>query len=397
MQLPPRVSVDDAYLQELAAHGFHADPAQLQAAERLEHCAQEWADYKAKRGGTLKKMISKPPLPRGIYLWGGVGRGKSLLMDCFFKHVPLERKVRLHFHEFMRATHREMHDLRGTENPLDEVAQRVARRYRLICFDEFHVSDIADAMILERLLHALFDSRVGFIMTSNYHPDTLYPDGLHRDRVLPAIELIKQHMDILQVDGGQDYRQFERDSVRAYLYPLNAATDREIRDTFDHLSAIDSGAVRMASAGSAGVAAAGGGSSDVNDNPVLRIEEREIRAIARHGRVIWFDFKTLCGGPRSQNDYLELAQQFDTVVLSGVPKMSAAMSSEARRFTWLVDVLYDHRVKLIMSAEVPAQELYTEGMLANEFTRTVSRLVEMRSTDYMEAAARETQTHFTER
>ncbi|MFZ9480814.1 MAG: cell division protein ZapE, partial [Burkholderiaceae bacterium] len=176
--------------------------------------------------------------------------------------------------------------------------------------------------------------------------------------------------------------------------PLNAATDREIRDTFDHLAAIDSRGLGVVSAG---VDTAVAASSEVNDNPVLRIEEREIRAIARHGRVIWFDFKTLCGGPRSQNDYLELAQQFDTVVLSGVPKMSAAMSSEARRFTWLVDVLYDHRVKLIVSADVPAQELYTEGMLANEFTRTVSRLVEMRSTDYMETTARETQTHFTER
>lgn len=180
-------------------------------------------------------MISKPALPRGVYLWGGVGRGKSLLMDCFFQHVPLERKVRLHFHEFMRATHREMHELRGTENPLDEVAQRVARRYRLICFDEFHVSDIADAMILERLLTALFDSRVGFIMTSNYHPDDLYPDGLHRDRVLPAIALLKDRLDIVKVDGGIDYRRLARGQFRAYITPLNGETEHEIRVIFGRL------------------------------------------------------------------------------------------------------------------------------------------------------------------
>lgn len=374
MSLPPRVSVVNAFQAQLAEQGHRADPIQLAAAARLEACAQEWADYKARRGGTLKKMISKPPLPRGVYLWGGVGRGKSLLMDCFFKHVPLERKVRLHFHEFMRATHRELHDLRGTENPLDEVAQRVARRYRLICFDEFHVSDIADAMILERLLDALFQSRVGFIMTSNYHPDGLYPDGLHRDRVLPAIELIKQHLDIVEVDGGQDYRQFARGHVRAYLTPLGPDIDREIAQSFDAMS-------RESGDGSL-------------QNPVLQIEAREIAALKRSGRAIWFDFQTLCGGPRSQNDYLELANQFDCVFLSQVPKMSAGMSSEARRFTWLVDVLYDHKVKLVISAAAPPEELYTAGVLANEFHRTVSRLVEMQSEDYLQAQRREAVTDF---
>ncbi len=375
-----RVSVVRAYVDQLASHGFTADPAQLRAAERLEQCSEEWADYKAKRGGTLKKMISKPPLPRGVYLWGGVGRGKSMLMDCFYAHVPLERKVRLHFHEFMRATHREMHDLRGTEDPLDEVAQRVARRYRLICFDEFHVSDIADAMILERLLRALFDSRVGFIMTSNYHPDGLYPDGLHRDRMLPAIELIKQHLDIVEVDGGVDYRRLARGQVRASLTPLGADSEREMQQVFDHMARTQSASADRA--------------SPVITNPVLQIEAREIRAFKRLGRVIWFDFATLCGGPRSQNDYLELAQQFDCVCLSGVPAMSAAMSSEARRFTWLVDVLYDHKVKLIISAAVPPEGLYTEGVLANEFARTVSRLVEMQSEEYLASAQRSVQSSF---
>lgn len=374
MHFLPRVSILEAFKQQLAEQGHRADAIQLAAAARLEACAEEWADYKARRGGTLKKMVSKPPIPRGVYLWGGVGRGKSLLMDCFFQHVPLERKVRLHFHEFMRATHRELHDLRGMENPLDEVAQRVARRYRLICFDEFHVSDIADAMILERLLHALFESRVGFIMTSNYHPDGLYPDGLHRDRVLPAIALIKQNLDIFEVDGGQDYRRFARGKVRAYLTPLSPATQQEMEDAFSSISNEN---------GSAGL-----------HNPVLQIEAREIAAYKRADRTIWFDFQTLCGGPRSQNDYLELANQFDCVFLSQVPKMSAGMSSEARRFTWLVDVLYDHKVKLIISAASPPEELYTAGVLANEFHRTVSRLVEMQSEDYLQTVHRQAVTDF---
>ncbi len=368
---PARLSIVEAYQDQLRARGFQADAAQLRAAERLEQCAAEWEDYKAKRGGTLKKMISKPNLPRGVYLWGGVGRGKTLLMDCFFKHVPLERKVRLHFHEFMRATHRELHELRGVEDPLDEVAQRVARRYRLICFDEFHVSDIADAMILERLLRALFKSRVGFIMTSNYHPDGLYPDGLHRDRVLPAIALLKDQLDIVEVDGGRDYRQMTQAQVRAYLSPLNEHTDQEMIESFARMT-----------------------QGQPDENPVLQIEAREIRAIRRAGRVIWFDFPTLCGGPRSQNDYLELANQFDCVFLSGVPAMSAGMASEARRFTWLVDVLYDHKVKLIISAETAPEALYTVGVLANEFQRTVSRLVEMQSKEYLTAPARPSQTAF---
>ena len=375
----PRVSIVRAYQQQLAEQGFTADSAQLRAAERLEQCADEWADYKAKRGGTLKKMISKPALPRGVYLWGGVGRGKSMLMDCFFQHVPLERKVRLHFHEFMRATHREMHELRGTENPLDEVAQRVARRYRLICFDEFHVSDIADAMILERLLSALLDSRVGFIMTSNYHPNDLYPDGLHRDRVLPAIALLNERLDIVKVDGGIDYRRLARGQFRAYITPLNAETEHEIGVIFDRLAS----GQRQTLADTA-----------INTDPRLQIEAREIRALKRCGRVIWFDFATLCGGPRSQNDYLELTQQFDTVLLSGVPVMTAAMSSEARRFTWLVDILYDHKVKLIISAQAEAEKLYVQGVLSNEFSRTISRLTEMQSEDYLASAQRDVQSRF---
>jgi cell division protein ZapE len=285
-------------------------------------------------------------------------------MDTFFATVPVIRKARVHFHEFMRGVHAELHELKGTAEPLDDVAQRIARRHRLICFDEFHVSDIADAMILYRLFDRLFALNVGFVITSNYAPDTLYPDGLHRDRMLPAIDLLKARLDVVQVDGGVDYRRRAMERIEAYICPWGARAEETLAAAFDRVAQAE------------------------DDDPVLIIESRTIRARRRAGGVVWFDFAVLCGGPRSQNDYLELAAQFHTVVLSNVPKMSAGQASEARRFTWLVDVLYDHRVKLLLSAEVPAAELYAAGALSNEFTRTVSRLEEMQSRVYLESSRR---------
>jgi cell division protein ZapE len=292
-------------------------------------------------------------------------------MDCFFQSVPVRRKTRLHFHEFMREVHRELQELKGIADPLDELGKRMAQRFRLICFDEFHVADMPDAMILYRLLDALFKNRVSIITTSNFHPDGLYPGGLHRDRILPAIELLKANLDIVNVDAGTDYRRRSMEQVDFYLCPLNEQVDAQLTAAFE----------RMAEAR--------------DESPVLHIEHREIRAKRRAGGVVWFDFATLCGGPRSQNDYLELASQFHTVILSDVPEMPLRMASEARRFTWLVDVLYDRRVKLLISAAVPAEQLYTEGPLAHEFPRTVSRLVEMRSADYLSLARREVDTRLT--
>ncbi len=208
----------------LAQRGYTLDPSQQAAADRLQQLYDESVEYKAQRSNALKKLLANPSAPRGIYLWGGVGRGKSFLMDLFFAAVPVNRKTRVHFHEFMRSVHRELDDLKGTENPLDEVAERIASRYRLICFDEFHVSDIADAMILHRLLSRLFELNVGFVMTSNYPPDGLYPDGLHRDRILPAIDLLKQQLDVLAVDGGIDYRKRAMLRIDAYLTPGGAAS-----------------------------------------------------------------------------------------------------------------------------------------------------------------------------
>lgn len=354
------------YHQELKARGYQSDPAQLRAVERLQQCEDEWIAYKEIRSNNFKKAIFKPALPQGLYLWGGVGRGKSFLMDCFYAASPLEKKIRIHFHEFMREVHRELHELSGLSDPLDELAKRISNRYRLICFDEFHINDIADAMILYRLLSALFEDRVQFVMTSNYRPDQLYPNGLHRDRLIPAIKLLEDKLEILNVDAGNDYRRVQMAQVEAYLTPVNAETQVRLGQMFQTLI----------------------GNQKEKRMPVLNIESRELRPLHMADGVVWFDFQTLCCGPRSQNDYLEIANLFHTVILSGVPYMPPRMTNEARRFIWLIDVLYDHKIKLIISAEVPAPDLYTEGQITAEFSRTVSRLIEMQSRDYLDAPRR---------
>ena len=364
-------SVREAYQADLKARGYQSDPAQLRAIDALQRCADDWAAYKDKRSNSFKKLFNKPDIPKGVYMYGGVGRGKSFLMDCFYNAVPIRRKTRLHFHEFMREVHRELAGLKGTVNPLDELGKRMARKFKLICFDEFHVADITDAMILHRLLAALFDNGVGFVTTSNFKPDDLYPGGLHRERILPAIELLNQRMEVVNVDNGTDYRRRTLEQVELYHTPLGPEADAAMNEAF----------TRLASGG--------------DEDPVLHIEAREIKARRRAGGVVWFDFKQLCGGPRSQNDYLEIASQFHTLLLSDVPHMPVRMASEARRFTWLVDVLYDRRVKFILSAEVAPELLYTEGPLAHEFPRTVSRLNEMQSAEYLALPHRTVDTQLT--
>ncbi len=358
------MDVSAYYAQALRERGFVADEAQRAAVARLQRYYQDWIEFKQQRSTRLKKLFLHPPVPRGVYLWGSVGTGKSFLMDAFYLTVPVKRKVRLHFHEFMRGVHREIREVSGEQDPLDHVARKIATRYRLICFDEFHVSDVADAMILYRLLLQLFEHGTSFVMTSNYEPSTLYPDGLHRDRILPAIALIQANMDVLNVDVGIDYRRRTLAQLRTYITPIVAATHDELRAAFDRLA------------------------DTAEQKPVLQIEHREIRAIALAGTVVWFDFATLCGTPRSQNDYLDLVDRFQTIILSDVPRMSPRHASEARRFTWLVDVLYDHKVKLIVSAQCPADELYVAGPLSNEFGRTVSRLLEMQTREYLTESRR---------
>lgn len=364
-------SVTELYQLTLRERGYTADPAQLRAVAALQRCQDEWADYKVRRSNAVTKLLRHPPLPRGVYMFGGVGRGKSFLMDCFFQAVPLTRKTRLHFHEFMREVHRELQELKGIPDPLEELGKRIAKRFRLICFDEFHVSDVTDAMILHRLLDAMFRNRVSIVTTSNFRPDDLYPNGLHRDRILPAIALLNEKLEVINVDNGFDYRRRTLDHVELYHMPLGEAADAALTRAFEGLAEAK------------------------EESPLLRIEHRELRARRRAGGVVWFDFNALCGGPRSQNDYLELASQFHTLILSNVPEMPPRLSSEARRFTWLIDVLYDRRVKLFISAAVAAEALYTEGPLAHEFPRTVSRLQEMQSSEYLALERRDVDTSLT--
>jgi cell division protein ZapE len=277
-------------------------------------------------------------------------------MDAFYLCVPLVRKRRVHFHHFMREIHRELDELKGTEDPIAAVAERTAKRYRLICFDEFHVADIADAMILGRFLEQTMERGVEFVMTSNYHPDQLYSAGLQRERFLPAIELIKSRLDVVGVDNGVDYRRLKMEKVQ--IYHLGKDAPRQLERIFHQLKDVE------------------------EEKQPLDVEGRSIPYRKRAGGLVWFDFEALCGGPRSYTDYVDLTRRFHTIILSGVPRLSAKQSDAARRFTWLIDVLYDEHVKLVLSAEAAPEELFTEGENSADFQRTVSRLHEMQSAEY---------------
>src|ERR1043165_2160280 len=259
------------YEQSLAKRGFVSDPAQGRAVERLQRLYEEWSAYKKKRSNALTRLLVHPDLPKGVYLWGPVGRGKSFLMDAFFLCVPLVRKLRVHFHHFMREIHRELDELRGIQDPLAAAAERTARSYRLICFDEFHVSDIADAMILGRYLEQVMSRGVEFVMTSNYPPEGLYPNGLQRERFLPAIEFIKQRLDVVSVDNGTDYRRLKMETMKVY----HVGSDAPLGKIFDELRDVE------------------------EEKQPLDVEGREIAYRKRAGGLVWFDFPALCGGPRS--------------------------------------------------------------------------------------------------
>jgi len=344
------------YQEHLARRRFVSDPAQRRAVERLQQLYEEWTAYKARRDTALKRLLVKPPLPKGVYLWGPVGRGKSFLMDALYLCVPLVRKRRVHFHHFMREIHRELDALKGTEDPLAAAAERTARRYRLVCFDEFHVGDIADAMILGRFLEQAMERGVQFVMTSNYHPDQLYPNGLQRERFLPAIETIKSRLDVVGVDNGTDYRRLKMERMQVY----HLGNGKILEGIFSDLKDVE------------------------EEKQPLDVEGRTIPYRKRAGGLVWFDFQALCGGPRSYADYVDLAKRFHTVMLSGVPKMSPRHADAARRFTWLVDVFYDDKVKLVVSAEAEPEQLFPAGDNAPEFERTVSRLHEMQSAQYLQ-------------
>ena len=350
---------------------FQTDSEQLKVLERLQWLFEQLEDYRQYRQGKLNRLVTnlgagrKPP--RGMYIWGGVGRGKSLMMDAFYRVSRHRRKRRVHFHEFMREVHARMRTLSGTEDPLDPISSEIARELRLLCFDEFHVGDIADAMILARLLELLIAKGVVLVMTSNYKPDDLYPNGLQRARFLPAIEVLKRDLEVVALAGTTDHRRRLLDSLGVYYAPLGDEAETALARLFD--------AMTKASYAERGSIEVGG---------------RSIAFRRRAKGVIWFDFAELFEKPRSQVDYLEIASGYHTVLISGVPRMPPAQTDVVRRFTWLVDVFYDQRVKLVLSAEAEPEELVlqaeqgdpAQSMVRKEFVRTASRLREMQSRDY---------------
>ncbi|MBN8430767.1 AFG1 family ATPase [Microbulbifer salipaludis] len=354
------------YRRDLQRPDFVEDPAQRAAVEKLQDLYERLRAADAGGGRVvrrLKALWQKPRGPvKGLYFWGGVGRGKTYLMDAFFESLPFEEKQRTHFHRFMRDVHRQLKALSGEKNPLDKVADRIAGRARVLCFDEFFVSDITDAMILANLLDALFARGVTLVATSNIIPEGLYKDGLQRARFLPAIDLLLAHTEVVNVDNGVDYRLRALEMAELYHSPLDDQADNSLHRSFASLMVEG---------------------SEVRESVTLDIEGRPIVASRLADDVAWFEFAELCDGPRSQNDYIELAREFHTVLLANVPKMDGRMESQARRFINLVDEFYDRSVKLVVSAAEPIESLYGGRQLRFEFDRTMSRLQEMQSREYL--------------
>jgi cell division protein ZapE len=350
---------------------FQADSEQLRVLQQLERLFNDLEDYRQYRAGKINRLVTnlgagKKP-PRGMYIWGGVGRGKSLMMDAFFKASRHRRKRRVHFHEFMREIHGRMRALSGTEEPLDTIAADIARDVRLLAFDEFHVSDIADAMILARLLELLIAKGVVLVMTSNYRPDDLYPAGLQRARFLPAIEILKRDMDVVELGGNVDHRRRLLAGLSVYYCPIDEHADQHLARFFEAMT-----------------------KAMYAEDGAIEVGERPVAFRRRAKGVIWFDFAELFEKARSQLDYLEIASAYHTVLISNVRRMQPSQIDVVRRFTWLVDVFYDQRVKLVLSAEAQPEDLIvkpenpigSEAMVYKEFARTASRLREMQSKDY---------------
>jgi len=358
------------YQRDLKKDGFNYDAAQEEAVEHLEnlyHRLVAAREAELKRG-TLAVLVGKVfgqgkvTPEKGLYFWGGVGRGKTYLMDNFYESLPFKEKMRAHFHRFMRRVHQELNSLDGEKNPLEVVADRISSEARIICFDEFFVSDITDAMILGTLMDALFRRGVSLVATSNIVPDGLYKDGLQRERFLPAIALLNLHTQVVNVDGGVDYRLRALEQAELYHSPLDAAADASLLASFESLVP---------------------DMEEMRANVELSIEGRSFCARYEAEDVVWFDFSVLCDGPRSQYDYIELAKEYHAVLVANVPQMGGATDDQARRFISMVDEFYDRNVKVVISAAKPLQDLYAGGKLDFEFERTTSRLLEMQSHEYL--------------
>lgn len=352
--------------QHAAEHGFALDASQLKAVAHLERLHEDLIGLE-KLDSLFVRLLARKRVVKGLYLWGGVGRGKSFLMDSFFNCAPVARKRRIHFHRFMQEVHQRMNALTGQAEPLAGVARDLAKDARLLCLDEFHISDITDAMLMRKLLEGLIEQDVVVLTTSNFEPDALYLHGLQRTQFLPAIDLIKQYFDIVNVDDGVDYRL--RELEKAGVYHTGAQADERMAREF--------------------IAIARHEDSDAAE---LVIEGRAVPVRRHAGDVAWFDFAALCDGPRGKPDYIELSKRYHTVMVSSVPRFGAGTADKLRRFVWMVDEFYDRRVKLILSAPVPAEELIIDADAADAFQsnlnaslkeRLVSRLTEMQTHDYL--------------
>ncbi|KIL03846.1 ATPase [Stutzerimonas stutzeri] len=354
----------ERYQADLKRPDFFHDAAQENAVRHLQRLYDDLLVSERNNGGLFGKLFGKKSQEpvKGLYFWGGVGRGKTYLVDTFYDALPFKQKMRTHFHRFMKRVHEEMKTLKGEKNPLTIIGKRFADEARVICFDEFFVSDITDAMILATLLEELFKNGVSLVATSNIVPDGLYKDGLQRARFLPAIELLKKHTEVVNVDSGIDYRLRALEQAELYHFPLDAEAELSLEKSFKSLLTEN---------------------CKVLEDEALMIENREIRARKVANDVAWFEFRALCDGPRSQNDYIELGKIFEAVLVSNIEQMNVAKDDMARRFINLVDEFYDRNVKLILSAEVELKDLYAGGRLEFEFQRTLSRLLEMQSHEYL--------------
>ncbi len=358
----------ERYLVDQSDGGFTKDTAQREIVEYLNDLYLNLLNepiVPANPTGFFAKFkrTTKPVLtaPKGLYLWGGVGQGKTYLMDLFYDSIPFPEKKRTHFHRFMQQVHQQLTALNKVPDPLQLVADKIASECRVLCFDEFFVSDITDAMLLGRLFEALFTRGICLVATSNIHPDGLYKNGLQRARFLPAIAALKEHCTVLKLDSGTDYRLRELEQAEIYHSPLDNQATIELQRLFDHMTV-----------------------SDVEFEASLEIEGRTIEVNQCAEGVVWFDYQVICDIPRGSADYIEISRCFHTVMVSNVCIMNDLTNDSANRFINLVDELYAHNVKLIISAEVSAQQLYQGTKMAFPFERTVSRLLEMQSHEYLE-------------
>ena len=349
-----------AYAAGIASGRWQRDPAQEAVLVELDRIHAALRPSEAGWFARVARQFRRDEAPRGLYLWGGVGRGKTFLVDLFYEHLPLTQKRRVHFHRFMGEVHARIRDLGERSDPLAEVAEGLAASLRLLCLDEFFVSDIGDAMILGRLLEHLFARGVTLVTTSNCEPAQLYRDGLQRARFLPAIALLQRHCAVLHLRSPNDYRLRSLTQAPTYLVPLDAAAEAALEACYERLTA-----------------------DTVRDGEPLRINDRTIDTVDSSEGVAWFEFAALCEGPRAVADYIEIARDFHTVLLAGVPQFDRLREDAALRFVHLVDEFYDRNVNLILSAAAPATGLYRGERHAFAFERTASRLIEMQSEAYL--------------